>query len=68
MCALLCSPLVFESQNSLFASVKEAYQSTKGQTIKGVIVDQDNEPIIGASIFVEGTSKGVTTDLDGNYQ
>ncbi|MGL5690619.1 MAG: SusC/RagA family TonB-linked outer membrane protein [Bacteroidales bacterium] len=68
MCALLCSPLVFESQNSLFASVKEAYQSTKGQTIKGVIVDQDNEPVIGASVFVEGTSKGVTTDLDGNYQ
>lgn len=69
MCALLCSPLVFESQSSLFASIKETHQSTtKGQTIKGVIVDQNNEPIIGASIFVEGTTKGATTDLDGNYQ
>lgn len=38
------------------------------KAIKGIIVDQNNEPLIGASVYVEGTSKGVTTDIDGNYE
>ena len=28
---------------------------------------EDNEPLPGVSIVVEGTNKGTTTDLDGNY-
>lgn len=30
-------------------------------------MDFNNEPIIGASVFIPGTSIGVATDLDGNY-
>jgi len=26
-----------------------------------------NEPVIGANIYIEGTSKGTVTDLDGKY-
>ena len=37
-------------------------------TIKGTIVDaKTNEPLIGASVLVEGTSNGAATDLDGNF-
>lgn len=36
--------------------------------IKGVVVDNNNDPIIGANITIEGTSIGTTTDIDGNYQ
>ena len=35
--------------------------------IKGTVVDQNGEPIIGASVRVEGQKGGVITDLDGNY-
>ncbi len=36
--------------------------------IKGKIVDAEtNEPLIGAAIVVEGTSQGVTSDIDGNF-
>lgn len=37
-------------------------------TIKGVITDANtNEPLIGASVLVEGTTNGAAADLDGNY-
>jgi iron complex outermembrane receptor protein len=36
--------------------------------IKGKVVDAtDNSPIIGASVTVPKTTKGVTTDADGNF-
>lgn len=33
----------------------------------GVIIDNYNEPVIGASVVVEGTTNGSITDLDGNF-
>jgi len=38
------------------------------QTVKGKLVDADtNEPLIGASVIVNGTTVGVITDIDGNF-
>lgn len=40
----------------------------QNQTVKGTVVDDKGEPIIGASVVVAGqTGSGVITDLDGNY-
>jgi TonB-linked SusC/RagA family outer membrane protein len=39
-----------------------------GVTVSGKITDAKNEPIIGAAIVLEGTTKGVASDLDGNYK
>ena len=39
----------------------------EGKKITGHVVDDTNEPLIGASILVVGTSTGVITDLDGNF-
>lgn len=37
-------------------------------TVKGVVTDSNNLPIIGAAVLEKGhTSNGVATDLDGNY-
>ncbi|MCP3893117.1 MAG: SusC/RagA family TonB-linked outer membrane protein, partial [Bacteroides sp.] len=36
--------------------------------ITGTVIDKKlNEPIIGASVLVKGTSNGTITDLDGNF-
>ncbi|MEG0464709.1 TonB-dependent receptor, partial [Bacteroides sp.] len=35
--------------------------------IKGVIVDETGEPLIGATVMQKGTTSGVVTDLDGNF-
>ena len=37
-------------------------------TIKGIIIDsKTNEPLIGASVVITGTTRGTATNLDGNY-
>lgn len=37
-------------------------------TIRGQVIEEaSGEPLIGATVVVEGTTNGTTTDLDGNY-
>lgn len=36
-------------------------------TVKGVIIDETDEPLIGATVMVKGTSNGTITDFDGNF-
>ena len=36
-------------------------------TITGTVVDEKNQPLVGASIVLEGTTKGAVTDVDGKY-
>jgi TonB-dependent starch-binding outer membrane protein SusC len=40
---------------------------TQAQTIKGRLTDAKKQPLIGATVIVEGTQKGAQTDLEGNY-
>ena len=37
------------------------------KTVTGTVTDSQNEPLIGASILIQGTSSGTITDLDGKY-
>lgn len=39
-----------------------------GNVVQGTIVDENGEPVIGATVKAEGTNKAVVTDLDGNYK
>ena len=47
-----------------------AMASVVQQTIKvsGQVVDQEGQPLIGATIRVKGAQTGVVTDFDGNFQ
>lgn len=40
---------------------------SQNKTVTGTVVDELGEPLIGASIQVKGTTKGVITDIDGNF-
>lgn len=42
-----------------------AYAQTK--QINGVVVDEQKQPIIGATVLVKGTSNGTSTDFDGRF-
>ncbi|MDR0431669.1 MAG: TonB-dependent receptor [Tannerellaceae bacterium] len=35
--------------------------------IRGIVIDQNNEPIIGANIVEKGTSNGTVTNIDGHF-
>lgn len=38
-------------------------------TVKGTVTDQSNgQPLVGVSIGIKGTSRGVMTDIKGNFQ
>lgn len=42
--------------------------TAQNSPIKGIVFSaDDNEPIIGASVLVKGTTSGAVTDLDGNF-
>ncbi|MEZ7682919.1 carboxypeptidase-like regulatory domain-containing protein, partial [Prevotella histicola] len=34
----------------------------------GMVIDEENkEPVIGAGVFIDGTNKGIATDIDGQF-
>ena len=41
--------------------------SVQAQSISGTVTDDNGVPLPGATVLVEGTSNGVSTDFDGNY-
>ena len=60
--ALVAFMLVFQAMLGIGAGVLNA------QTVKGTVISgTDNEPLIGASVMVQGTKDGTVTDLDGNF-
>ena len=59
---LVAIMLVFQAMLGIGAGVLNA------QTVKGTVISgTDNEPLIGASVMVQGTKDGTVTDLDGNF-
>ena len=51
--AILCSGIMLLAQDRV--------------TVKGVITDENGNPLIGAGVYETGTTNGVVTDIDGNY-
>jgi TonB-dependent starch-binding outer membrane protein SusC len=47
-----------------FVTVSAAQKST----IDGKVVDEQNEPLVGVAVVIQGTQTGVVTDLDGSFQ
>lgn len=39
----------------------------QNQAVKGQVLDNNGDPIIGATVKVEGTKNATVTDLDGNF-
>lgn len=37
------------------------------QTVQGTVIDSNNQPIMGASVYFDGTLYGATTDIDGKF-
>ena len=49
----------------LFASILANAQSF---TLKGKVVDEDNNPLPGATVLVMESNKGTSTDFNGEFQ
>ena len=42
-------------------------KETPTKKVSGIVIDENNEPLIGVNIKVEGSSEGAITDIDGNF-
>jgi len=68
-------PWRLRNRGSGYAYLKEAKASDRDQVntftpnneVSGVITDENGDPLIGASVLVQGTSTGTVTDMDGRY-
>ena len=43
------------------------FASAQSIDIKGTVIDENGEPVIGASVMVKGTLKGEITDVGGHF-
>ena len=67
----LCSLLLCASPQVALADVSHADAVEMVQqagVIKGTVVDNTGFPVIGAAVVVKGTTNGVVTDFDGNFE
>ncbi len=55
------------SQAYAAAAPEPQSQSQGVVTIKGTVLDENNEPVIGASVTPKGQTRGVATDAFGNF-
>ena len=51
----------------LMAVPAQVFAQSGKYEVKGVVVDTTGTPVIGASVIEQGTTNGVTTDVNGQY-
>ena len=51
----------------LFVGLLPLYLFAQQVTITGTVTDESNESLPGVSVFVKGTTRGTSTDLDGRF-
>jgi hypothetical protein len=54
--------------SQLFVSMEKTEEEKTMIRLGGVVMDEHNEVLIGASIVVKGTTIGAMTDLDGRFE
>ncbi|WP_283127333.1 SusC/RagA family TonB-linked outer membrane protein [Bacteroides clarus] len=52
---------------TLLALLVSIITFAQGVTVKGTVLDENQEPLIGATVQVKGESTGAAADLDGNF-
>lgn len=54
-------------QVTIFPKGKAPKDSAPKKNIRGIVYDEEGEPLIGASIRVKGSSEGVITNINGEF-
>lgn len=68
-----CSLAFFRSHSCrwflayLFCMIVSLSANAQETLIKGSVVDESDEPLIGATVMVVGIANGTSADLDGNF-
>jgi hypothetical protein len=57
---------IIQTLTFAFLAVFQVVQSQ--QSVAGTVTDSEGIPLPGATVNIQGTSIGASTDFDGNYQ
>lgn len=55
-------------QNYFFILLTLVSYSIFGQSVSGIVKDENNEVLTGVTVVLKGSTVGTTTDFDGRYQ
>lgn len=58
---------ITKTQIALFPKKNKQIPTGQITRIKGTVIDETGEPVIGANVIQEGTTNGVITDFNGEY-
>ena len=65
--AALATSLPLAAQNRTDIPVDQEVRNIEKKTLVGTILDEDGQPLPGASVRIEDTDAGTITDTDGNF-
>lgn len=60
--------LEYVQTGNTIAIKTKASTNTRQKKVKGVVTDMSSEPVIGASVLIKGSTNGVITDLNGEFE
>ena len=67
VCAKLFTPLGIDYKINGHYIYLSNRPKEEPRTVSGTVIDHNGQPIPGASVFVQGTTTGTTTDIDGRF-
>lgn len=67
VCAKLFTPLGIDYKINGHYIYLSNRPKVEPRTVDGTVIDHNGQPIPGASVFVQGTTTGTTTDIDGRF-
>ncbi|MDE5960603.1 MAG: carboxypeptidase-like regulatory domain-containing protein, partial [Duncaniella sp.] len=61
------SPVGVDAQTRKDNSVTVSIEKIEKKTISGTVLDENGDPLPGATVLIEGSKDGTSTDVDGNF-
>ncbi|WP_299672569.1 SusC/RagA family TonB-linked outer membrane protein [uncultured Polaribacter sp.] len=58
---------IVTKENTILIKEKTKNDYKLQRKIEGIVKDEDGTPLLGATVLIKGTNKGVITDFDGKY-
>ena len=68
---LAAQPVSYEVKNKIIHINRQqavAENAETGRYVDGVVVDENGVPIVGAAVIVKGTSRGVSSGVNGDFR
>ncbi|MDO4162930.1 MAG: TonB-dependent receptor [Bacteroides sp.] len=64
---MIATALLAGNSQSLFAEAFNVQTAMQNNGIRGTVIDENGETVIGASVIVKGTTNGTITDFEGRF-